>query len=400
MRIQLWSYNYDPEPTGIGPLAGVLARGLAGRGHDVEVVSAHPHYPKPVWGTRLVPYRENRDGIPVIRLPIWPGRDTAISRVRQELSFTLPLLAAVPALRSPDTVIAVSPSFPALAPVMAFSRVRRVPWVLWLQDILPDGATATGLIEDGRLIRLARRFELAAYRSAHRIVVISDSFRENLLAKGIPERKIARVYNPATRPVRSSSRPESRIDDGLVLNMGNIGHSQDLEAVVAAFQDNPDLRKMRARLTLAGEGVAADAVRSIVRTSRISITGIVDSVTLDDLLVRAALGLVSQSYDGVDFNVPSKLSNFLGSGVPVIAAVRPQSEVARIVNRAGAGWVAGSPSESAATVAAALANPAERLRRSEAGLSFAREELTADRVVDQVERVIAELALGGSRVPA
>ena len=40
MRILLWSYD-DPEPTGIGPLAGVVSRSLAARGHLVEVVAAH-----------------------------------------------------------------------------------------------------------------------------------------------------------------------------------------------------------------------------------------------------------------------------------------------------------------------------------------------------------------------
>ena len=49
LRVQLWSYNYDPEPTGIGPLSRVLAQALSQRGHRVEVVAAHPHYPEPRW---------------------------------------------------------------------------------------------------------------------------------------------------------------------------------------------------------------------------------------------------------------------------------------------------------------------------------------------------------------
>src|SRR5207237_3915715 len=66
VRIQLWSYNYDPEPTGIGIVSTVWSRGLRERGHELEVVAAHPHYPEPRWGTRAVPYREVRDGIQVL----------------------------------------------------------------------------------------------------------------------------------------------------------------------------------------------------------------------------------------------------------------------------------------------------------------------------------------------
>lgn len=56
LHVQLWSYNYDPEPTGIGPVSKVLAEGLRSRGHHIEVVAAHPHYPVPRWGKRKLPY--------------------------------------------------------------------------------------------------------------------------------------------------------------------------------------------------------------------------------------------------------------------------------------------------------------------------------------------------------
>lgn len=60
MRVQLWSYKYDPEPQGIGPLSRSVARGLHDIGHDVVVVAAHPHCPEAKWGKRVSPYREVR----------------------------------------------------------------------------------------------------------------------------------------------------------------------------------------------------------------------------------------------------------------------------------------------------------------------------------------------------
>ncbi len=146
MRIQLWSYNFDPEPAGIGIVAGTLARGLRASGHEVEVVAAHPHYPEPRWGSRLAPYREQRAGISVTRLPLWIGRATAWERYRQELTFTAALSAAIPFLDRPDVLISASPSFPALLPAIATTRLRHIPWVLWLHDLLPEGALATGIV--------------------------------------------------------------------------------------------------------------------------------------------------------------------------------------------------------------------------------------------------------------
>ncbi len=49
-----------------------MTRGLRDRGHEVEVVAAHPHYPEPRWGTRRLPYREVREGLRTLRLPLGP----------------------------------------------------------------------------------------------------------------------------------------------------------------------------------------------------------------------------------------------------------------------------------------------------------------------------------------
>src|SRR5690606_13023631 len=114
----------------------VWARALADRGHQVEVVAAHPHYPDPVWGSRLRPYLEIRDGIPVRRLPLYMGRERARDRLLQEASFLASLSLVAPFLDRPDAIVSTSPSFPALLPGIASSRLRRIPWFIWLQDIL------------------------------------------------------------------------------------------------------------------------------------------------------------------------------------------------------------------------------------------------------------------------
>ena len=104
LEIQLWSYNYEPEPTGIGPVSAIWARLMSERGHQVQVVAAHLHYPEPRWGTRRTPYRERRDGVEVLRLPLAVGRATTLERVRQELSFTAAQALAFPLLATPDVV--------------------------------------------------------------------------------------------------------------------------------------------------------------------------------------------------------------------------------------------------------------------------------------------------------
>ena len=81
LRVQLWSWNYEPEPTAMGPIAARWAETMSARGHQVEVVTAHPHYPGPLWGRHARPYRETRNGIPVLRLPLMIGHRTTAARI-------------------------------------------------------------------------------------------------------------------------------------------------------------------------------------------------------------------------------------------------------------------------------------------------------------------------------
>jgi colanic acid biosynthesis glycosyl transferase WcaI len=70
--------------------------------------------------------------------------------------------------------------------------------------------------------------------------------------------------------------------------------------------------------------------------------GVVDDDRLERELSEADIAFVSQRYEGSEFNIPSKLMNFMAYGLPVLAAVNPSGEVARLVRDAGAGWVVDS----------------------------------------------------------
>jgi len=270
---------------------------------------------------------------------------------------------------------------------MVNARLRGVPWILWLQDILPEAASITGLIEEGRLIQAAKRFEKAAYASAARIAVLSASFTENLRSKGVPEGKLERIYNPATRPVLTQPRATSLVEGHRVLTMGNVGLSQGLGPLVRAFEDSESVSRLGAHLLIAGDGVAAPEVRKEIRSDRVTLTGVVSSDRLEYELRRAAVAVVSQRYEGAEFNVPSKLMNFMGYGLPVLASVREDSEVARILRECEGGWVTDSrdPEAFATRLADVLLRPDELSRRGEAGRRFALENFRIERTADVFE---------------
>lgn len=390
LNIQLWSHSFAPEPTGIGPVNTVWAHGLRDRGHRVEVIAAHPHYPEPLWGKSRVPYRETRNGIDILRLPMWVGRGSALQRYRQELSFSTALAAAAPFLGRPDVVVSTSPMLSALLPAVANVRARKLPWVLWLHDLLPDGAAATGLVDEhGALVSMARRLERAAYRTADRIIVLSRSFTDNLLSKSVDPDKIELIYDPPTRvPRNSSERP--RVTSRLrILSMGNIGYSQGLAPVIEKFETAGELTA-DASLVITGTGVAADEARAQIRSDRVQMLGLVDDAQLEQQLSQADVGLVTQRYEGPEFNIPSKLMNFMAYGLPTIAIVDPGGEVARIISEANAGWVVDSRDLDAlpALIARIGSEPGELRQRSTNARRYAAMHFAPDRFAARFEEVL------------
>jgi colanic acid biosynthesis glycosyl transferase WcaI len=398
MRIQLWSYNYDPEPSGIAPLSSIWTRAMRDRGHEVLVVAAHPHYPKAIWGASVRPYRERRGGVTVLRLPLWIGRETAANRLRQELSYMASLGAVAPLLPTPDAVVAVTPSFPGLLPAMVNARLRGVPWIMWLQDILPEGAATTGLVPPGPMLEAAKWFEMAAYRSAERIVLISAAFERNLRAKGVPPEKMVRIYNPSAVPV-GAYRPRQRPDGPpRLLAMGNIGHTQGLAEVVRAVESSEVLDRTGAELHIAGHGVAADEVAATITSDRVKMLGLLLSQAMEDELenttVGLTVGLVTQRAGVTEFNLPSKLMNYMAHALPVLAVVNPGSETARIVKESDAGWVVDAgrlEDELPRTIEHVLADPSEIVRRGRAAYAAAAHHFAPERIAEQYEEVLSEI---------
>jgi colanic acid biosynthesis glycosyl transferase WcaI len=273
--------------------------------------------------------------------------------------------------------------------------VRRRPWILWLQDILPEAAVTTGIVANSPVLRLAARFERRAYRAANRIVVISETFRRNLLGKGVPQSKLEVIYNPAVRGFSSARTGQAEVP--VVLAMGNIGLSQGVAEHVRAFEATD----LDARLVVLGTGEAADSVREKVRTSRVEIKGLVDDAALERELGRAVVGLVTQRDDVTEFNVPSRLMTLMARGIPIVASVRANSEVAYIVERSGGGWVTSLPAF-AGTLAAALADPAELARRGTAAQRFAEEWFRPESMCARFEEILDSVVVDrekASRAP-
>lgn len=129
-------------------------------------------------------------------------------------------------------------------------KCRHIPLIYNLQDIFPDSLVGTGLAKkDGLLWKIGRVIENFTYRNADKIIVISQDFKRNIMAKGVPEEKIEVIYNwvdeQAVIPV---SRKNNPIFDELDLDRekfyivyaGNLGNAQNVEIIIDAANELRD----------------------------------------------------------------------------------------------------------------------------------------------------------------
>jgi glycosyltransferase involved in cell wall biosynthesis len=393
-RVTIQAINYPPEPTGNAPYSGALARGLADRGFDVDVITAHPHYP--AWriadgyGERT---RDERiDGIPVRRLRHYvPNPPRGLRRLRSELSFGRRLLTT--RRRQADVLVALHPAL--FASWIWSWRQRRTPRVHWVQDIYQLGLAEIGE-GSGLAARITRWVERRTLRSAARVVVIHERFKSRLIELyGLDPGRIAVIRNwTYVEAATAIDRPTARAELGwgeetVVLYTGNFGAKQGLELVVAAAR-LADVREAPIRFVLMGGGGEEAALRALAAdgasaVKRLDFLGPQPGDRFTAALAAADVLLVCEKPGVAESSVPSKMATYFAAGRPVLAVGTPDGITADEMARAGAGLAiaAGDPA-ALLTAALDLGSDPERARLlGEQGRRYRDAELAPEVALDR-----------------
>ena len=383
-RVLVMGLNYAPERTGIAPYTAGMARGLAIE-FDVEVLTAHPHYPD--WeladgygGWRR---REVIDGVPVHRvLHYVPGNPTGLSRVLSEATYAARSLA--PGVARPDAIVAVTPALAPVASALALGRRWRIPVGVVVQDLYSKALAEIGLL-GGRLDAPAQRLEGSLLRAASGVVSIHESMATAIRRDfDVPDERITVIPNwthvsppEGDRDVR---RNELGWDDGIftVVHAGNMGAKQGLEHLIPAARAAQEA-DLPVRFVLIGSGGARSFLQH--SASGIRTMEFMDPLPGEDFMntLSAADALLLHEKPGVkEMCVPSKLTSYFAAARPVLAATDPDSAAAHEVRTSRAGLVVqpGQPD--------ALLAGIEELRSADGeamgmyGLEYARSMLDED----------------------
>lgn len=209
-------------------------------------------------------------------------------------------------------------------------KFKNVPFIYNLQDIFPDSLAGTGLAKKGGLIwKIGRVIENFTYRNADKIIVISEDFKKNIMAKGVPEEKIVVIYNWVDQnAVVNIPRSENILFERYGLDRskfyvtynGNIGLTQNMDMlleVAKALEANEDIQ-----FVLVGNGAYLEEVKRIIAERNVQNVTLLPFQPYEEISHVFSLGDVSLviSKPGVGANsVPSKTWSIMSASRPVLA---------------------------------------------------------------------------------
>jgi len=198
MKILFLTDNFPPESNAPANRTYEHALEWINKGADVTVITCVPNFPK---GKVYAGYKnrlyqsEMMDGIKVIR--VWSYMSLNKGVLRRTLDYisygVMAFLASL--FVKTDVVIATTPQFFTALFGQFAAFLKRKPWIMEVRDLWPESIKAVDAIKHNRVINFLEKIELYLYRQADRIIVNTDSFKENISARGIDASKIDIVKN-------------------------------------------------------------------------------------------------------------------------------------------------------------------------------------------------------------
>ena len=341
MHILFLTDNFPPEVNAPASRTFEHCREWVAAGHRVTVITCAPNFPK---GKVFDGYRnalwqtEDMDGIRVIR--VWTyitANEGFVKRILDYQSFMVAATLAALFVRGVDVVVGTSPQLFTTCAAYVVSRLKCIPYVFELRDLWPESIRAVGAIGSSRILDMLERLELFLYRKAARIVSVTQSFKRNLIRRGIAGEKIAVVTNgvdigrfkPQPRDVMLEA--ELGLAGKFVAGyIGTHGMAHSLETLLEAAQRmQGDPIGCDIRFLFLGDGASKQNLVAKAKAMGLTNVVFVDSVPKDQVVRYWSLLDVSiihlKRTDLFTTVIPSKLFECMGMGIPVLHGVAGES---------------------------------------------------------------------------
>ncbi len=403
MTILYLSQYFPPEVGATQTRALEMATNLVRQGHQVTVLTEFPNHPKGIIPPR---YRgrcfehECLNGIHVIRTWVFTRpHKNFYTRMGLYLSFMLTASVIGSALRGRyDIVYATSPPFFVGAAGLWLSRLKNTKFVFEIRDLWPQTAVELGELHNPRFIRWAEKLEKTYYRSAERIIAVTQGIYDTLAKRGYESPKLRLVLNGTNTELFFNHgnllRAHLELEDKfVVMYAGIFGIAQGMEQLVDMVECLKPSKDIH--FVFIGEGPMKQKVLELQRNKGLTNLTVLDEIPREEIagyISAADCCLVPLKRKPLFLGaLPSKMFDFMACERPVIVGV--DGEARRIVEQTGAGIFV-EPENTGQMIAAIQRlkdSPEARRQMGVAGRALVQEQFSRRQQALKLEAILREI---------
>ena len=329
MRILVISQYFFPENFRINDLVFSLKK----RGHQIEVLTGKPNYPKGDYFEGYSwknPSEEEIQGVKVHRANlILRKKGGALRLFLNYFSFVFFTIFEIKRLRGNfDKVFIYAPS-PITVGILGIIAAKkfRCKSYLWVHDLWPESVRVAGGIKNRLVLGIVNQMTKLIYRFSDFILVQSPEFKTYIKNQDVADSKL--IYYPYYaedfyRVVKKQKNYLKQFPKGFNLVFaGNIGVAQSFDTILDAFEK---LKKHNINLIVLGEGRDKLRIQKLIEQKGISdkfyFLGTHPPEKMPHYFSCAdALFISLKKADIFSYTIPGKLQSYLACGKPIIGAI-------------------------------------------------------------------------------
>ena len=324
MKILIFTQHFWPENFRINYIAEFLSKNKIVK--KLSVFTGKPNYPK---GNIYKGYKKfsfekrKKNKIRIYRSQIIPrGNSSSIRLILNYLSYVFFSLLNLNKIQNKYDIVFVyctSPIFQAI-PAIVYSKLNKIPLVLWVQDLWPNSAKDTGHIKNKLILNIIKHITSKIYNYCDLILVQSKMFIRPV--KQLTSKNVKLFYNPSEfKAVKKNifKFKSKKIKD--IYYAGNIGSAQNLENLVL-FCKNTKLKNFK--ITLFGDGSKKKWLNEKITeqnlSDKIEIKKFLNKKNFIKEMFKAdAFLILLGSGKALSRTIPAKFQTYLFFGKPIIS---------------------------------------------------------------------------------
>ena len=224
------------------------------------------------------------------------------------------------------------------------TRKYSIPLVTHVQDVYPESLSNKMPLLGPLFNLFLKPLDRFTLENSKRVIAISVKMRNYLVkTRQLSLEKIFVVQNWQNEDVflghdSKKNVMNNRSELFTFMYLGNIGPVAGVDLLIESFS-KANLKKCQ--LIIAGSGSKRQDLENIVssrRIERVKFVSVADG-KVPEIQGLADIMLLPIKKGAASSSIPSKLPAYMFSKKPIIASVDLDSDSARVVNEAGAGWV-------------------------------------------------------------